>query len=270
METNIVSIINDLCKRNDMTVGQLERELKFSQGLISRWDKNSPSVDKIIAVADYFKTSVDYILGRTSTDSILSIEEMFINKIIEETESYLLQWNNYFEGDIPSNTLKDHFISAYNWKYNDTITTEEIKFMTKYYSSYLFVVGGYYNNKYCYFLIMQLDINNQKFDNFVPISSLNDFDKTNRLFDAITLCTRNYEQANKSRAIIQSYINSNSRPDIDYVTKKDVVYNFLTTLPGFVLDARAGTYLMNELNEIKKQVNIIQDQLHTKRASLRE
>lgn len=261
MDNSIVSVINNLCKTNSITVGQLEKELKFSQGLISRWDKNSPSVDKIIAVADYFRASVDFILGRTSTDSISTIEEVFIDKIIQETESYLLQWTKYVETYIPSNPLRDHFISTYKWKFGDTIEEESIKFELTYYSSCLYVVEGNYNKKRNYFLIMQLDINSQSYDNFIPISNFNDFEKTNKLVDAISLCMKNYELTNKGRAVIQSYINSSNDPDSDFISRKYIVNNFLANIPGFVLDARAGAYLANELNEVKKQIQDIQNKL---------
>lgn len=47
-----------------MTVAALERELSFGNGLIRKWDKQSPSVDKLCKVADYFNVSIDFLLGR--------------------------------------------------------------------------------------------------------------------------------------------------------------------------------------------------------------
>jgi len=48
-----------------MTVAQLERELGFSNGSIAKWERTSPSIDKVQKVADYFGVSIDYIQGKT-------------------------------------------------------------------------------------------------------------------------------------------------------------------------------------------------------------
>ena len=52
-----------------ISVAELERTLGFGNGSISKWNKQSPSVDKLNKVADYFDVSVDYLLGRTNTRS---------------------------------------------------------------------------------------------------------------------------------------------------------------------------------------------------------
>lgn len=60
----LVGKIQELCKKSDTTQSALERELSFGKGTISKWDKSSPSTDKLQKVADYFHVSVDYLLGR--------------------------------------------------------------------------------------------------------------------------------------------------------------------------------------------------------------
>ena len=54
-----------LMKENNVTFAQLERTLGLSNGSMARWEKSSPSVEKVQKVADYFNVSVDYLLGRT-------------------------------------------------------------------------------------------------------------------------------------------------------------------------------------------------------------
>lgn len=56
-----------LIKENNLTFAQLERELGLSNGSMARWEKSSPSVEKVQKVADYFHISVDYLLGRTDS-----------------------------------------------------------------------------------------------------------------------------------------------------------------------------------------------------------
>ena len=55
--------------KKKISVAELERTLGFGNGSISKWNKQSPSVDKLNKVADYFDVSVDYLLGRTNTRS---------------------------------------------------------------------------------------------------------------------------------------------------------------------------------------------------------
>ena len=49
---------------NGTTLKQLEKELGFSNGSISKWGSSSPSVDKVKMVADYFSVTTDFLLGK--------------------------------------------------------------------------------------------------------------------------------------------------------------------------------------------------------------
>ncbi|WP_419892846.1 helix-turn-helix domain-containing protein [Oceanobacillus kimchii] len=55
--------IQSLCIKKGISVAKLERELGFSRGSIYKWDKNSPSVDKLQKVAEFFNVSVDRIMN---------------------------------------------------------------------------------------------------------------------------------------------------------------------------------------------------------------
>lgn len=72
----MVKSIRDLCKKNNISISKLQDDLGFGTGLISRWSKNSPSIDKIIDIANYFHVSLDEVVGRkyyTKDEFILSI-----------------------------------------------------------------------------------------------------------------------------------------------------------------------------------------------------
>lgn len=58
----LVKKIQNLCHGKDTSLPKLEKELKFGKGSIYNWDKNSPSVNKIIKVAEYFGVSIDSLL----------------------------------------------------------------------------------------------------------------------------------------------------------------------------------------------------------------
>lgn len=54
--------IQRLCEQRNVTIAQLERDLGFGRGSVYKWDKNSPSIDKVQKVAEYFGVSTDYLL----------------------------------------------------------------------------------------------------------------------------------------------------------------------------------------------------------------
>ena len=61
----IVGRIKDLCFEKAMSIAALEKQLGFGNGSVYRWDKNSPTIEKVAKVADYFNVSIDYLLGKT-------------------------------------------------------------------------------------------------------------------------------------------------------------------------------------------------------------
>lgn len=65
----LIDNIRNLCKKNKVSISKLEAELFFSPGLISRWNKSSPSLDKIADIADYFGVSIDELIGRSNSPS---------------------------------------------------------------------------------------------------------------------------------------------------------------------------------------------------------
>ena len=60
-----------LREKNKMTQTDVARVLGVSSDLISAYEKNerNPSIDRLIALADIYHTSTDYILGRTTQNN---------------------------------------------------------------------------------------------------------------------------------------------------------------------------------------------------------
>lgn len=71
---NLRGKIKVLAVQNKISVAELERTLGFGNGSISKWNKQSPSVEKLKQVADFFHVSVDYLLGREEVKTPSSIE----------------------------------------------------------------------------------------------------------------------------------------------------------------------------------------------------
>lgn len=57
--------VKKLCSEKGITVTQLEDRLNLPHNTVYQWKKRTPSTERLQKVADYFDTSVDYLLGRT-------------------------------------------------------------------------------------------------------------------------------------------------------------------------------------------------------------
>lgn len=92
--TKLVNNIKKLCSERGTTVSQLERSLFLSPGLISRWAKSTPSLDRIMDVADFLGVSVDDIVSNTgSSDTSSRTTRQLIGKLYEQTLNSDLEWH---------------------------------------------------------------------------------------------------------------------------------------------------------------------------------
>ena len=121
----MVKTIRSLCKKNNISISQLEADLNFGTGLISRWIKSSPSIDKIVAIADYFHISIDDVIGRTIKPNYVTpipfidtLYDMTLNKTIvwEDRTQMIPDMENdekfYIENDGFSE--QEMFVAAHN------------------------------------------------------------------------------------------------------------------------------------------------------------
>ena len=69
--------IKTIADARGIGLSAIDSVLGFGNGTIGKWDKNSPSAEKIQLVADYLGVSVDYLLGRQDTemDDVMVIRE---------------------------------------------------------------------------------------------------------------------------------------------------------------------------------------------------
>jgi len=59
---SLVENIKSLCKQFGTTIPKLGSELGFGKGAIYNWDTNSPSIDKVQKVADFFGVTINRVL----------------------------------------------------------------------------------------------------------------------------------------------------------------------------------------------------------------
>ncbi|PEW68962.1 transcriptional regulator [Bacillus cereus] len=82
----VVDRIKRLCSEQQITIAELERRIQLSNGQIRKWANQTPGVDKVQKVADYFNVSLDYLIGRTKKNywELTEKDEKDIQKKLEE------------------------------------------------------------------------------------------------------------------------------------------------------------------------------------------
>ena len=56
--------VEKLCKKNHVSIARLEKECDLGNATIRGWKTSAPRLDNLIKVADYFKVSIDSLVGR--------------------------------------------------------------------------------------------------------------------------------------------------------------------------------------------------------------
>ena len=79
----ILDRIKIIAKEQGLTISSIEEKLAFGKNSMYRWDTNSPSVDKVLLVANLLDTSIEYLI--TGNDkSIFSVPNNNENELIKK------------------------------------------------------------------------------------------------------------------------------------------------------------------------------------------
>lgn len=137
----LIKSVKGLCKSHSIALSQLENKLNFSYGLISRWSKSSPSLDKVVDIADYFNVTVDELIGRHichPTDTANSSDsDAFITALMYLTLNQTLIWAQ----PIYNSSIE---ITEENYKKLFKITCSEFKiYISHYNEANIFLVAEY-------------------------------------------------------------------------------------------------------------------------------
>ena len=60
----MVNRIKELCAEKGISVYKLEKMLGFSHNSVAKWDKHSPSIDKVFMVARFFGVTMDDLIPK--------------------------------------------------------------------------------------------------------------------------------------------------------------------------------------------------------------
>ena len=110
--------VKEVAKSRGYSINRLELELGFARSSISKFNKNTPSAEKIQQIADLLGVSVDYLLnGKEASEakerSLTTRDEKDIEKILKQTEEQLIsQEGLMFDGKPASQEAIDSILSA--------------------------------------------------------------------------------------------------------------------------------------------------------------
>lgn len=133
----LVKSIRELCKKNNIAISQLEGELNFSAGQISRWTKNSPSIDKIVDIADYFHVSLDEVVGYKQ-------EDIFLNMLCDLTNNKKIKWS-IIDINITEKVANPH--KDMQFEYYDEEKYTEKSYFIKYKKGFIIIYAFYEHGK---------------------------------------------------------------------------------------------------------------------------
>lgn len=96
--TGMATKIRGICKKNGTSIAALERQLGFGNGVISRWDKSTPSYDRLSAVANALGVSVSDLTSSPAPakkpaaydgDGLTEVQKEAINRLLTLDEKAL-------------------------------------------------------------------------------------------------------------------------------------------------------------------------------------
>jgi len=67
----IYDTIKEVCKEKGVSIASVEKKANLSNGTISKWNKSSPTVDKLQAVAVVLKVKIEKLLKEEEYDTAI-------------------------------------------------------------------------------------------------------------------------------------------------------------------------------------------------------
>lgn len=80
----LVERIKELAAKRGKTLKDVALDLGFSYNTIYKWNNQTPKIDKIKVVADYFGVSIDYLLG----EEPVAEKDIDLNEALDEAMTF--------------------------------------------------------------------------------------------------------------------------------------------------------------------------------------
>lgn len=87
-----VANVRAICKAKGLSVSKVESDLGWSAGLISRWNKAYPSIEKVAELITYLGVSFEELLGDVQ-NAEQSDSAQLVEKLVEKTRQGKAKWS---------------------------------------------------------------------------------------------------------------------------------------------------------------------------------
>lgn len=110
--------IRDIAKTKGFSINRLEQELGFARSSINKFNKNTPSIEKLQQISELLGVTVDNlmtgcIVEENNKKTLTPKDEKDIEKILDQTREQLMnQEGLMFDGDPASPEAIDSILSA--------------------------------------------------------------------------------------------------------------------------------------------------------------
>lgn len=200
----IVANIKKLCQEHNISISQLEKDLYMSPGLISRWNKNMPTLDRIIDIAEYFDVPLDVIAGKDdNASSINKTTNRLIYTLYQKSINAEISWE-IFNPKYPIDNLDKNTLSILLSNKNQNT------FFCTYNTGYFFLTITYDSSEQNDYKLQLYILANP---NAVPELRCSDTDKLHNLY---LYLNRRFEKALNTMLtdnFIDDFLNNFSLPE---------------------------------------------------------
>lgn len=76
--------VEQLRSKEGISQGKLEKKIGLSNGQISKWKKNNPSVESLSKIANYFNVSIEYLIGSSAIEKDNELSKNYESTILYE------------------------------------------------------------------------------------------------------------------------------------------------------------------------------------------
>lgn len=84
--------VRAICKAKGLSVSQVENDLGWSAGLISRWNKACPSIEKVAELIAYLGVTFEELLGDSQNVGQASSTQV-VEKLVEQARKGAANWH---------------------------------------------------------------------------------------------------------------------------------------------------------------------------------
>jgi DNA-binding helix-turn-helix protein len=128
--------IQSLCKETGITSKELESQLEFGKGYISKIDKSAPNTSKIQKIANYFNVTVDYLMTgnegiKEKSPELTARDERDITKALNQIMDQMQKGEDgplYYNGEEIDDTSMNLIRNAVEYALRETKKENKVKY----------------------------------------------------------------------------------------------------------------------------------------------